>query len=127
MGPNPDVVKSDPIILHKLFEVVPADPMATVVQPLVLSEARETVRPTRSRDKKQALTPFSVELTIIKAEVMSLYPFWSDIVMLNAAGVLVAVTTGVAETVGAKLIAPKLKVPIACQPAPLLAWSTTFP
>ena len=87
MGPNPDVVKSDPIILHVLFEAVPADPMVTVVQPSELSEASETVRPTMSRDKKQALTPFSVELTMIKADVMSLYPFWSDIVTLKTAGV----------------------------------------
>ena len=99
--PDPEVVKSDPTILHVLLEAVPDEPMATVVQIAVLSEASETVRPTMSSDKKQALTPFSVELTMIRADVMSLNPFWSDNATLNAAGVVVAVITGVAETVGA--------------------------
>ena len=49
--PAPEVVKSDPVMEHVLFEVVATAPNATVLQEAVLSEASETVLPIMSTER----------------------------------------------------------------------------
>ena len=49
--PDPEVMKSDPVMLQVLFEAAAEDPNGTVVQLAVLSEPSETVLPIMSTDR----------------------------------------------------------------------------